>query len=514
MSNRRFGTANKFGTTNKFGASTAASIGRPFTFALEVDWDNDGVFDGYNELSRLLNFNETRGREFIIDSVGAGFQPVETGRIDFELKNTDRRYDPFYMAGDLYGLLSQNQKVRFRTLDESTGTLHDDFVGYIDDIKQQCDNGLDKVIITVFDGIKKLKDKNISSSAVSETVQYDDQIAAALTAAGWTDTTDVDTTASDSMTYHWFRGNSAFWEISQLVEAVFGLFFVASDGAATYKSYISVDDSVVTLTEADIDYYYGIKSPSPRATIRNKITIFARARKLQTAVELWRMTDIPQIGAGTTSPIWASYSIDGEEVPATAVTEPAATTDFTANDQADGLGTNRTANFSFARTGFATTSKLIPTNAGAAAYLTLLKLRGNAITADKYTFTQDSDAASISAYGERELVIKSDWLQDLNTAVDRASFLLGRFKEPRFFPRVQIKRGEIGTMYAFDLFDIVTLNFTTKDIAAEMRVGYIQRSWSMSESSVINTIIHLEPNLTVSAAGAWVFPITFPATFA
>lgn len=510
MTNNRYG-AFKYGTTHKYGAST--NLGRQLTLGLEVDWDGDGLFNGYNEALKMTSFSERRGREWIISSDGNGFQAVDAGQVVFELKNTDRRYDPFYVAGDLYNHLFKSRKIRLQVLDESTGTLHNDFVGYIDDIKPIY-GSLDKVQILASDGIKKLKEKNISSSAVSTTVQYDDQIAAALTAAGWADGTSIDSTGSDTVAYHWFRGNSAFWEIDQLSQAVFGVFFIAADGKATYKSRISGDVTVMTLTEDDIDYEYGIRSPTPRDVIKNLITIYVRARKSNAAVELWRMTDKPQIATGTTSPIWADYSYNNLDVAATSVTTPAATTDYTANDAADGSGTDRTANFSFARTGFATASKLVPTNSGAAAYLTLFKLRGDAISADEYTFTQTSDTDSITAYGERELVIKSDWMQDLNTAIDRASFLLARFKQPRFFPRIKVKRSSIAKMYTADLFSLVTVNFASNDISAEMRLGYIERSWDISESSVINTVLHFEPNLTISIAGAWVFPVTFPATFA
>lgn len=523
--NRRFGRSrrgdsNKFGQ-KKFGASTIDD--RRLTFALEVDWFGTG-FSGVNEAEnlidgdgyakgRIIKWDERRGREFLFDSSGQGLQPVAIGILTIELLNTDRRFDPFYLSGELSGYLYGNQKLRLRIKDETSGQMYTDFTGYIADIRPKYGKP-ETVVITAYDGIKKLKDKNISSSSVSTSVRYDAQITAALTAAGWTDGTNIDTTVSDTMNYHWFRGNSAFWEIDQLVQAAFGLFFVDVDGNAVYKSSVSSDISVMTLTEADIDYNYGIQAPAPRDVIKNIVTVYARARKLQSGVELWRMIDVPQIQTGTGSPIWANYTYNGDDVPATSVTEPAATTDYTANDASDGSGTDRTANFSFARTGFATSSKLIPTNSGSAAYLTLLKLRGDCISVDKNTYAQDSDSASIASYGQRELTINSDWLQDINTAVNQASLLLARFKEPRLFPRVKIKRSNIAKQYTADLFDLVTINFASRDISAEMRVGYIERSWDIHEPNVIDTIMYFEPNLTVSASGSWIFPVTFPATLA
>jgi hypothetical protein len=315
------------------------------------------------------------------------------------------------------------------------------------------------------------------------------------------------------MTYHWFSGNSAFSEIMSLVNAVFGLFFVAKDGTATYKSRISSDVSVMDLTEADIDAQYGIKAPSPRDVVKNLVRVYARARVSQAGIELWRLTDVPQLAATSTgNPIWATYNYNGEVVPATSVTEPAATTDYTAFQNADGTGTDYTANISWARTGFATSSKLIPTNSGAAAYLTLMKLRGTAIVSNNYTYAESEDTASQAIYGVKPLTIKSDWLQSLNAATEIADLLIDRFSVLRFFPRVKIKRSAIAKQLTPDLFDLVSINFASKEVTGEMRVGYIERSWNVNEPNVIDTIMYFEPNLTVSASGVWIFPVTLPAT--
>lgn len=514
MPNRRFGTVNKFGNTNKFGASTtgAAAFGRTLTIALEVDWNDDALWDGVNEATnRMLSYELRRGREFFFNTSGSGFQPVSAGELRVVLKNTDRRFDPYYSSGSLYSYLQKNQRIRLSIVDESTGTIYPRFFGYIDNIRPAYGK-FDTVEIVAYDAIKKLSEINLTSDSVYQTVQYDDQIIEAFRLLHWRDGTNIDTTLSDSMNYHWFRGNSAFSEIQTLTDATFGQLFIADDGRATYKSRISTDTSVLSLTEAGIDREYGIQAPAPREVIKNKITIYARARALQTGVEIWRMTDKPQISTGTASPIWANFNYNSENVPALSITAPVATTDYTANDNSNGSGADRTGNFTFSSTNFATSCKLIPTNSGGAAYITLLKLRGNVITADKYTFAQDSDSTSISNYGERELIIQNDWLQDVNTATDQATLFLGRFKDPRFYPRVKLKRSNIGAQCTPDLFDLVTLGFSSRDISAEMRVGYIEQSWNISDPNVLDTIMYFEPNLAVSSSGAWIFPTTFPAT--
>lgn len=511
MAGSRFGTSSKFGTSTKFGATSARA--RRVTFGLQIDWDGDGVFDGYNEATgRLIRWNERRGREFFFNSGGDGFQSVQEGELKLVLKNEDRRYDPYYVEGALFLALQKHPRCYFTIKDETTGTTYNDFFGYVVDVRPHY-GMMDSAEIIIKDGVQLLKDDNLSSSTVYSTVQYDAQIIEALRLSGYPDGANIDTTLSDTMTYHWFGGSSVFSEIMSLVDATFGLFFVAKDGRATYKSRISSDTSVQEITEADIDYNYGIQAPSPREVIKNVIKVYARARTSQTSVELWRMADKPLLASSSTgSAIWANYSYNGEEVPATSVTEPVVTTDYTAFANVDGTGTNYSANISWARTGFSTSSKLIPTNSGPAAYLTLMKLRGTGITADKYTFSSVEDTTSINTYMRRELIIKSDWLQDLNTAEEQANLLLDRFSSLRFFPRIKIKRGNLAKQLTPELFDLCSINFTSKSITGEMRIGYIERSWSVEEENVIDTIFYFEPNMTVSSEGAWVFPVTLPAT--
>jgi hypothetical protein len=95
------------------------------------------------------------------------------------------------------------------------------------------------------------------------------------------------------------------------------------------------------------------------------------------------------------------------------------------NSAPDGTGTDLTSYISIVMSAFATTAKLtITNNSATTAYRKLLKLRGNAITPDKYTYVERTDQASIDGYGDLLYEIKNDWLQDVNTAIDEANIFL------------------------------------------------------------------------------------------
>lgn len=511
MSTMRYGDGTTYGAAGvTYGEQVITS--RRITFGLLVDWDGDGVFTGENEAGgRLQDWSERRGREFVFNSSADGFNHAAAGEISFTLLNEDGRYDPYNLSSALSGYLYKNQKLMFIVKDESTSSRFIAFTGYITDIRPEYGTP-DRATIYASDGRIKLGDKKIKSAVVNSQ-QIEDRISAALVAAGWTDGTNIDVASSDALPYHWFADRSAEIEIDDLADAAFGVFFIDMQGNATFKSSTASDVSTQELTEADIDYQYRIKTPAPRDVIKNVVTVYSFSRTAVNSVEIWRMAEKPQLSNGLNNAIWANFTYNGNEVPATSVTVPVATTDYTANDAQDGSGTNRTANLTFETTAFATSAKLVPTISTGTPYLTLLKLRGNVITTDEYTYRQVSDADSITNYGERELVIKSNWLQSANVAQEQAENLLAKFSQPKAFPRIKFKRSSISKQYTTDLFGLITINFTEHNITGEFRVGYIERSWSIQANNVIDTIVYFEPNLTIGTGATWIFPMTFPTTF-
>lgn len=510
MSHARYGDGSLYGTSGLvYGTAT---VDRDLTWGILVDWDNNGVFDGSNEHDYIMSLRYRGGREFVFNSSGSGFNHPDIGSLEIEFLNNSGRFDPYNQSSELYGQLYQNQKIQVIIQVEETLNQYYCFTGYIKDIRPRY--GAKDTVTLYADGAGiKLKDTNIKSTSVYTAVQFDNQISAALTLAEWDGGTNINTTLSDTMTYHWFSGNSADTEINDLADAAFGIFFVDEAGTATYISRLNGDDSTQEVTEDDIDYYYGIQTPAPREVIKNIVTVYSRARLLNSSVEIWRMVDTPLVATGTGNPIWASFSYNGQSGPATSITTPAATTDYTANSQADGGGTNRTANFSFSKTDFATAAKLIPTNSGADAYITLLKLRGNIITADEYTFAQSTDDDSVATYGAKEFSVKSNWMQDLNSAQEQADTIVGKMSTPRAFPRFKYKKTKLEKQFTTGLFEILSANFVSRMITGQFRVGHIERYWDISTPNTVETTVYCEPNLVVAASSTWVFPTTFPTIF-
>ena len=345
-------------------------------------------------------------------------------------------------------------------------------------------------------------------------IRFDDAIEACLTAYGWgANKRDIDTTVSETMEYWWAGGNNAFNEIQQITDAALGMFCIAEDGTATYKSRVSDDTPLFTITDADMDWNYGVRTPTPWDSIRNNIRVYARKRSAQTSVTLWTTSDKVLVPAGESRDIWADFSYNGEEAVATAITTPVENTDYEANSSENGSGTDLSANITISVSGFARNAKITVTNTGATnAYMTLLQLRGNAIVADKYTYVEREDTDSIEAFGERRFEVKSDWLQDINTARDGADILRSRLSNQRQYPRFRLLLNNFDLQFGARIFGLVSVNFAKNAISGEYRIGYIKHRWIDELGYQVETEIYLEPNLLGNISGTWVFPAVFGVT--
>lgn len=94
------------------------------TLLVDVEWDA-GVWTP--EASRVRAWDTNRGRRFELDAFVAGVATVV-------FENADRRYDPTYTAGPLFGKLKPNRRLRIRTVWD--GVTRGVFFGSIDRIEQ------------------------------------------------------------------------------------------------------------------------------------------------------------------------------------------------------------------------------------------------------------------------------------------------------------------------------------------------------------------------------------------
>lgn len=471
-------------------------------WALEIDWDHDGIFDGSNEASRMLGFTCRRGRENLLDENGESINRVMIGSASIVLDNHDRRFDPRYVDGPLYGNILPGRNARLTITDGDGGTTYAVFAGTLSDIKAVP--GIDKrVRLEMQDCISWLNQDVFVG--IQSTINLDDAVNAVLTAVGWPTIWGTDVPSSpDTIPYWWTDQDETAWNaLNRIVEGNLGVVFIAADGDFTFRPRQQAGESVVTLTDDVL-----LKEPSlpqPWETVKNVIKVLVYTPKLQSTGDLWTLQDTPLIASGASIDIWAPFSYNDQDVPAMNVLDPVSTTDYTMNEDAEGGGADLTANFTVTAYKWSTTAKLtITNNGGTDGYITLLKIRGDALYISDPATLRNEDSSSIDDYGAKVLMIDSKWQQSITSADVLLDLLSTYFSTSKLFPTVQIETRP-SLQFAVDLFSRVTLHSESQDIDDAYVVGFIEHSWLRENGQAVLTTLKLEPPVVVAGTW-WTFP--------
>lgn len=490
----KWGTA-KWGTGVLWGESTY--VYPTMFWAVMVDWDGDGVVDSNDAFNRISGLTIERGRSYFLNSDGSGFQPVSAGRATITLDNEDGKYDSFNTHSPLYPNVVPGRKIEIRMV-ENDGTEHWIFVGYIDDIQPGSTH--EEVVITAVDAMKKLNNDSVSVG-VQTNITVQEAIEMVLDEAGIT-AYDIDG-IDDTIHYWWVDQKIPSKAIQELADASLSTFFFAADGTA--KCYmrnrpIGLD---ISLNQDQLTKDIGYKQPWK--VIRNNIDIVNHPMVLNSSGTLWTLQDKPSIGVGESIEIWADFKYLNAPAAATGVVSPVTTTDFLVNTAADGSGTNLTASCVVAADIFAQSAKLTITNNSASdGYITLLKIRGQAINSPDTARINRQDTTSIGLYGKKTFKIDSEWLQDTNISADLADLIKIVLANPRKFPTIRIQtRPEV--QFSIDLFDRLSLSIEALGIDFAYRVGAVKHQWLSQNGQDVLTTLTLEPVISSSEV-YWVFP--------
>lgn len=489
----RFGSF-KYGA-EKFGATT---VTRLLSWALEVDWDGDGAFDGSSEGGYLRKVSMSRGRKSLLKADGGGFQAVTPGEVTLELLNTSRRFDAAYTGSPLYPHVVPGRKLRLSVRDEATGTVYARFVGKISDIRPA--HNPETVTITAVDELARLSKATASVTTQSD-IRVDDAIDLVLDAAGWTDGRDI-SQISDKIPIWSTSNQKGLKEAQLLAEVALANLCIAADGDLRVVGRHRSQTAAVSLTGADI--LDDISMNQPWDLIRNVIKITSGGVSTGATTEIFRLKDVPVLPAGGSITFEAKFTdSNGVACSAENIIDPVATTDIKAYTRKEGTGTNLTSQFAVTVEKFSDYANVtITNNSAVSGAVTLMRLRGDPVTVTSVT-VEESDAASIAIYNRSELVIVNRWLQNINSARDFALALLAVLKSPQTCPAVKIMASP-ALQFAPDLFDLVSLTVASRDISGTYVLGSIDEEWIDEIGGVAVTTFRMEPNL--APGGYWTFP--------
>lgn len=488
----------RYGTFKYSEEKYGASVNTNLLLALEIDWDNDNVFDGSNEAVRMTRFQTERGRDFYLSADGNGFETNPIGYAICTLDNYDGKYDPWNTLSELYGYLATGKKARLWLRNGIDGTDYHLITGILTDIKPY--GRKDEVDLVIDCGMRWLQDRT-PSVQLHEGIYADDAIELILDDISypsiWGRAID---TAPDPIGYWWTTGKKAKSEIEDIANSGMGYFFVAADGTATYYSRHRTDTSVMTITEDEI--LKTVSLPQPWEFQRNIIKVNAHPLIEQAESNLWTLRETPYVDDGDSIVIWLEYTYGGTNISAVDVIDPVATTDYTMNTASDDSGSDLTSGWSVVANKFSKTAKLTLTNnSGSGGYVTLATIRGKAVTSPDVT-TVIEEGTGADDY-PREMELDLPWQQDYNTAVDFAGFLKGFLGSPNAFPTIIIEnRPEI--QFGLELYDRVTLQLDSLGIDQDFRVGKIKHKSKSDTCQLVSTEISFFPAYDTGGSLYWI----------
>jgi hypothetical protein len=469
--------ASKYGTP-KYGTSTPANL----RWGLLVDWDDDGFYDSSNEAVYMTALSIERGRAAFIEERGNEFVPPAIGRARLTLRNRDGRFNPYNTGSPLYPNVGPGKFAQIVVRDGAT--TYTIFTGIIQAIDAVGYNQAVEVVIE--DGLRWLSDQVVTTTIYQQTYA-DEAIGAILDGAYWPSQWGRDLGGgADVLDYWWAQGGSAYSEIRGLADGELGRFHVKADGQFVYRSRQASESSALSVAQAELLANPVI--PQPWAFRRNVVKVLAHPRQAQTIGQVWRATSWYAISAGATITVTAELM-----TAAVNLVTPAATTDYLANSQSDGLGTNLTANIAATMSATATAAEIRLTNSGAQlAYVTFLQVRG-------YELEEATVSATATGSGydrhPRSLELDLAWQQDANIPASFAARLVEFLNEANPFPTVQIEQRP-SVQFGADLFDLVTLSLAAIGIADTYRLGYIVHEWLSENGQAVRSTWGFEPRMS------------------
>lgn len=486
----------KFGDGTTYGQSPLDTQ----LWALLIDWNSDGIFEYFNEAVNTTHLKVTRGRKYLLNSDGTGFEPVDIGQLIVDLDNFDGRYHPYNSKSPLYPYIRPGVNVSLLTRLPVSRETYAVFTGQIENITPMSRN-YEKVQLSALDGMRLLNDQEVTLT-LQNNIYLDDAIDLVLTQSQWPWAKNLEP-ASDAIPKFWAPNDVKTGTLlHNLASNFLGLFFIGADGSAKfYARTHELSASKFQIEQADISD--DILTRSPWEAIRNNVSVVGNPLTVQATTVVWSLNDAPQIGNGETIEVWGDFSMNGKDIPINSYVYPALNTDYGLNSQPDGSGTQLACTVNY--TVYANKIRYAITNtSGTSGYVNLLQLRGAPLSSNSVTVSR-SDSGSIALFGPKILKLNSEFLQDSSLAQNMADAILALLKDPQMFPTIKvISRPEI--QYTLDLFDNIDLILEKLGIADNYRVGYIEHEWTSENGQSSNTIFGLELVMDNALSTVWKFP--------
>jgi hypothetical protein len=272
----------------------------------------------------------------------------------------------------------------------------------------------------------------------------------------------------------WLNGIPADHAIRQLVESERGRFFIDRSGQAIF--YNRHHTLFATTSAATFNNNMDGLVYADGAEVINRVTVDIMPRTVgSSGTTLWTLATSLALspGEGGVRRVVARYR-DTNERPlgALAVIPPQAYSDYTANSQADGSGSDKTAQVTVILLSADSSAATLEfhNNGRSTVYLQAgSKLRGTPLVPGDPMRVEQSNAASVTFYGLNSLSLDLPALTSLDEADQLARYEIARRKDPRGIVRQLQASGThlMGQVLARTLFDRITVQDTQTNHSAD-----------------------------------------------
>lgn len=282
--------------------------------------------------------------------------------------------------------------------------------------------------IECYDYIKFLDEYPLETTIYTD--QRSDQIIAAILATVGFGSSQYELDEGlNTIGFAWFKkGDTAGKAIRQICEAEEAVFYQDEGGKLRFENRRHFNASPHNISVWDIEPDDIIRWEYDESTsIINRVIVRATPLEVGTPeTEIWKDPVEEVIERGQTLTIWAEF-----QNPINALVAPVVTTDYTAFTETAGAGTNVSSDIDIDATLFTTTVKLeITNNSFATAYVNFLRLRGTPVIPSGEIVQQFAETDSIDKYGDHQLEIQNDFIDDSSFAQYLAAAIVRKYKEP------------------------------------------------------------------------------------
>lgn len=406
---------------------------------VEVDWNNDGDFDDSEDeiTTDVQQLKFVHGRE-------AELEATPAGTMELTVDDPDGDYSPTNASTRFgNGNVTVGRPIRVKVL--HLGTTYNLWRGFIERFRVDPRPEIKKAYLFCVDGKDQLQRDKINAPSGGPLTnvfagETPGPIKEILDAASWPAADRTLDTGADQFSEWWAHRKAALEALDEIETGEKSFIYIDGEGKLTYEDrHHRLKDgqggaSDHRTSQATFnDTMTALPQDFSARTVRNIALVTGHKRVAKASAYVFGMLDTPTIDNGSSETFWVDLPN-----PASAITESEANVDWKANRQADGSGTDETANVSIVTTFFGQSVRMVVTNsAGIRIYLIpgtsdaneTLRIRATEYD-DTELVAESSDATSKTKHGDRSIEVEMQYVGNVNTLKAYADWLKDRFKDP------------------------------------------------------------------------------------